>query len=305
VIRVVASRILEEPDVSGPFVLRTGDADTGAMLTLDEYLKTPDEHTINAAVELLVHLSHEKDFTYVATGTGVPGDAIVAGLPSDVISEIHAAPPRRGGFGLGSCQVIDALELAVAEARQPFSSGLAPFDATVPLVVTNWYGDGVINLAASRLQRIYGHAIEPGPTDDFELLLAGVESTSESGTMATLEQLTARLRRPDGCPWDREQTRESLFPQFQEELAELGTAIQNNDIDNVCEELGDVLFHIVIQCQLAVEAGQFALEDVIREINSKLVRRHPHVFGDVLVESMDDVLMTWQRVKSEEKRAAR
>lgn len=110
-----------------------------------------------------------------------------------------------------------------------------------------------------------------------------------------------RLRAPNGCPWDREQTTQSLLPYLIEEASEFIDAVQSGDKAHVCEELGDVLFQVVFHAQVASERGEYNIEDVIDEISSKMVRRHPHVFGDAHVKGTDEVLVRWEEIKAKEK----
>jgi XTP/dITP diphosphohydrolase/tetrapyrrole methylase family protein/MazG family protein len=115
---------------------------------------------------------------------------------------------------------------------------------------------------------------------------------------------TARLRAPDGCPWDREQTHRTICDCLIEEVAELVQAIDRNDVANLREELGDLLFHVAMHAQMAAEAGQFTFDDVAREVNEKMVRRHPHVFGDgAKLGSSDAVVTQWEQIKLKEKGA--
>jgi tetrapyrrole methylase family protein/MazG family protein len=111
----------------------------------------------------------------------------------------------------------------------------------------------------------------------------------------------ARLRAPDGCPWDREQTHASLRRYFIEETYEVIEAIDAEDPDLLCEELGDALLQVVFHAQLAGEEGVFSIDDVVSQICLKLVRRHPHVFGDLSVADSDEVLKNWEQIKRAEK----
>jgi MazG family protein len=122
-------------------------------------------------------------------------------------------------------------------------------------------------------------------------------------SFARLVDIMARLRGPGGCPWDREQTPESLRPYLVEEVYEVLEAIDGGDAAAVRDELGDLLLQIVFQSELAAEAGRFTIADVARAIAEKLVRRHPHVFGDVQVRDADEVVRNWKRIKAEERRA--
>lgn len=109
------------------------------------------------------------------------------------------------------------------------------------------------------------------------------------------------LRSENGCRWDREQTHETLRPNMLEEAYEAVDAIDNNDMKHLKEELGDVLLQVVLHSQIASEDGNFNLDDVAQELNEKLIRRHPHVFGDVEVSSTKEILDNWDAIKKEEK----
>ena len=125
--------------------------------------------------------------------------------------------------------------------------------------------------------------------------------------LAALEQLVAvvaRLRSPDGgCPWDLEQTPQSLIPYVLEEAYEVADALRRDDRGSIIEELGDLLLQVVLQSQVAQDQGQFSLEEVAQGIADKLVRRHPHVFGTVTVADTDEVRRNWEAIKAAEKAA--
>jgi MazG family protein len=118
-----------------------------------------------------------------------------------------------------------------------------------------------------------------------------------------LRRTIARLRGPGGCPWDQEQTHQSLARCLIDECSELLDTIDRLDLPHMREELGDVLIQVIFHAQLAQEAGQFDLEDVAREVNEKLVRRHPHVFGEGRLETSEQVLVQWDQIKAGEKQA--
>jgi len=122
-------------------------------------------------------------------------------------------------------------------------------------------------------------------------------------TFSRLVDVMARLRGPQGCPWDREQTPESLRPYLLEEVYEVLEAIEGGEAAALCDELGDLLLQIVFQSQLAAEAGRFTVADVAQSIIDKLVRRHPHVFADVQVRDAQDVIRNWGRIKDAERQA--
>jgi len=116
-----------------------------------------------------------------------------------------------------------------------------------------------------------------------------------------LVAIMARLRGPQGCPWDREQTHESLVPYVIEEAYEVKEAIDRRQIDGLREELGDLVLQVVFHAQLGQEAGTFSIDDVMTTICEKLIYRHPHVFGDVAVQSSAEVLQNWEQLKLAEK----
>ncbi|MEY3852567.1 MAG: hypothetical protein RI910_1547, partial [Verrucomicrobiota bacterium] len=117
---------------------------------------------------------------------------------------------------------------------------------------------------------------------------------------------TARLRAPDGCPWDRVQTHRTLCDCLVEEVSELLQAIDRDDLPNLREELGDLLFHVALHAQMAAEAGHFTFDDVAREVNAKMVRRHPHVFGaGAKLGDPEAVVKQWEQIKLQEKGAAK
>ena len=121
-----------------------------------------------------------------------------------------------------------------------------------------------------------------------------------------LVEIIEKLRNPEkGCPWDIKQTSESLVPNFIEELYESIEAIENKNYEHLAEELGDILLHIIMQAQIAKENNRFDLEDILKKINEKLIRRHPHVFGDGHATDANGVKMNWERIKFEEKKHSR
>jgi len=120
--------------------------------------------------------------------------------------------------------------------------------------------------------------------------------------MDELKATIARLRAPDGCPWDQEQTHASLVRCLIDEVSELIDTIDRGDLPHMREELGDVLIQVVFHAQLAAEKNAFTIEDVAREVNEKLVRRHPHVFGSGKLGTSEQVLVQWEQIKAQEKK---
>src|SRR5438093_3575627 len=127
------------------------------------------------------------------------------------------------------------------------------------------------------------------------------QDKSPPASLAALRRIIATLRGPGGCPWDRVQTHESLAPYLLEETHETLEALDSGDPEKRCEELGDLMFEVLIQVQLAEEARAFTMRDVIAGITNKLLRRHPHVFGDAVAESPDAVIEQWDELKASER----
>ena len=125
--------------------------------------------------------------------------------------------------------------------------------------------------------------------------------TENLNQFTTLVEIIARLRAPDGCPWVREQTHTSLRESFLQECYEVLEALDEEDSGKLCEELGDLLLHIVLQTQIATEAGEFEIGDVLSGINKKQIHRNPHVFGSKKVKDAEEVLHNWEALKREEK----
>ena len=125
--------------------------------------------------------------------------------------------------------------------------------------------------------------------------------TDKKYTYEDFLDIIARLRAPGGCPWDQKQTHESLKDCLLEESQEVLDAIDNKDDENLCEELGDVLLQVVMHAQIAAEEGRFTMDDVVQGVSEKMVRRHPHVFGGIKVNSIEEGLDLWNAIKAQEK----
>lgn len=139
---------------------------------------------------------------------------------------------------------------------------------------------------------------EVGAEEDFNLY---VPAMGEGTSFESFVEVTAHLRAPNGCPWDREQTHESLRKHMLEESYEAISAIDSGNFVDMREEFGDLLLQVVLQSQIANEEDQFNVNQVVQGIYSKIVRRHPHVFGDVEVADVDGVLANWEKLKEKER----
>jgi len=129
-----------------------------------------------------------------------------------------------------------------------------------------------------------------------------IPALAEGTAFEAFHEIVAHLRAPNGCPWDREQTHPSLRTHLLEESYEALEAIDAGDFASIREEFGDLLLQIVLHAQIASEAGRFTMTDILKGIHDKIVRRHPHVFGEFKVDGVDGVLQNWERLKEEERK---
>ena len=120
-------------------------------------------------------------------------------------------------------------------------------------------------------------------------------------TLDDLLEIVNTLRSENGCPWDREQTHESLKVCLIEECGEVIEAIDKKDDENLVEELGDVFLQVLMHSQIGAEEGRFTFDDVIQSVSEKMIRRHPHVFGDAKADNAEEALMNWKQAKAKEK----
>ena len=130
-----------------------------------------------------------------------------------------------------------------------------------------------------------------------------VSNSSTGAKFEKLVEIMATLRGPNGCPWDKQQDFNSLKPMLVEEVYEVLEAVEDKNFDGLSEELGDLLLHVVFNAQLGKEGGQFDINTVLEKISEKLVRRHPHVFGDETASTPEEVIKNWEAIKAQEKAA--
>lgn len=242
------------------------------------------------------------------------------GIPVTLLPGVSFVGPTLAAVGwdaLDGVQLADATELAArhhpgidpdrpALVAQVYSQLVAsdlkltllnqyPAEHEVTLVV----GAGA---GAATLSRFPLYELDRRP-DLGDLATLALPPLPQPGSVQSLAEVVAHLRAPDGCPWDREQTHESLRPYLVEEAYEVLAALDAGDMDALAEELGDLLLQVVLHAQLAVEDGDFALADVVAHITAKLIRRHPHVFGDVTADSPAAVRANWEALKEAERAA--
>jgi tetrapyrrole methylase family protein/MazG family protein len=206
---------------------------------------------------------------------------------------------------------IEAAELAgrllIAQCDSPFVLSdvklalLEHLGPATPVTVLQRLGLADERVAVIELEELDRGTIEP---DHLTSLFVDAGAVADAREVVRLVQLTRRLRDPGGCPWDAEQTHHSLTRYLLEEAYEAVEAVERLPDDGAGpleDELGDVLYQVVLHAAIAQETGEFTLADVARGVHDKLVRRHPHVFGDVVAERSADVMRNWEQIKKEEK----
>jgi tetrapyrrole methylase family protein/MazG family protein len=221
-------------------------------------------------------------------------------------------------------QIFDTLRIAppskltLLEARTLASAHVPPYPPDMPVLLTGIDSSELALQVKAVLLTTYPKehvvfVVEGGKRKDERLgELSGGEfgvdvclyipPLEEWTSFESFAEIVAHLRAPDGCPWDREQTHESLRKHLLEESYEAISAIDSGDFTDMREEFGDLLLQIVLQSQIANEEGQFNINQVVQGISSKLVRRHPHVFGDLKLDGVDGVLANWEKLKETERK---
>ena len=202
---------------------------------------------------------------------------------------------------------------------------MPPFPPSAPVIIAQIYSRMVASEVKLTLMSVYPddypvklvHAAGTPQEIIEELPLFEIDRSEFIGLLTALylpamdnttsfeafQEIIAHLRAPDGCPWDREQTHLSLRPHLLEETYEVLSALDNDDPDAIREEFGDLLLQIVLHAQIAAESGEFTMADILHGIHTKLVSRHPHVFGDLVLEEPESVLLNWEKLKAKERAA--
>jgi tetrapyrrole methylase family protein/MazG family protein len=284
-------------------------------------------------------VNRQSSIVYAVPGHPLVGEASVplilkaaseARIPTRIVSGISfvesvletlqtsAAVSHAASFDpLDGLQICDALELA--------SMHHPPLNPDKPALVAQIYSRAVASNVKLTLLNQYSpthdvfvvHGARTSNSSHLPIPLAQLDHadnfnplttiylppTKNATGFETLQETIAHLRAPEGCPWDREQTHASLRNTLLEETYEVLTAIDEDDMDALKEELGDLLLNVVLQAQIATEAEEFRMSDVIAEVNAKLIRRHPHVFGDVNANTAEKVVANWNEIKKQEKAA--
>lgn len=295
----------------------------------------------DAIVERVLERAKESEFVFAVPGHPLVGERtvktlleraeeldievrIVAGVSAlDVVATALGVDPMAQ-----EAQIIDATELERFVHLVPFNGALPDVSPLRPVLLTQVYSASVASAAKlalscvfpddhpviaatasgvagrERVEQIALYELDRIAVDHLtSVWVPQLEELSAMRWPLTLHRIAAQLRAPNGCPWDRKQTYASLRNSAIEEAYEVAAAIDENDPDHLAEELGDLLLHVAMQAQIAEELGDFSIGDVLDHVNSKLVRRHPHVFGSASAETPDAVVQTWNDVKASERAA--
>ena len=248
----------------------------------------------------------------------IRAEAAKDGMPVRIVAGLSFVEPALTALGLDALpnlQIADALELAArhhppfqpdapALAAQLYSNAIA---GDVKLTLMNLYPDehrvALIHAAGTPEERVeWLPLFELDRSPHIAHLTAlYVPALPQPSASESLQETVAHLRAPEGCPWDREQTHQSLRANLLEEAYEVLEAIDADDPAAMREEFGDLLLQVVLQSQIGLEAGEFTLAEVIAGLRAKLIHRHPHVFGDVKVRGVGDVLDNWEKLKAAER----
>jgi len=241
------------------------------------------------------------------------------GIPVEIIDGLSFLEPALSALEidvLPHMSIVDAFELAEGHFPQ--------FPPNTPAIIAQIYSKAIASHVKLTLMAIYPDShpvkyVHSAGTDQMlveDILLYQIDRSENIGNLSLLylpplgeatslesfQEIVAHLRAPNGCPWDREQTHQSLRPNLLEETYEVLAAIDADDPIAMQEELGDLLLHIVLHAQIASEYGEFTLSDVIRGIHQKIVRRHPQVFGDLELNDIGEVIKNWEKLKAKERK---
>jgi len=259
-------------------------------------------------------------FLAEATSPEIARQARQLGIPLRVVEGLSFLEPTLTALGLDPLpytSLVDALELAAAH--------VPPFPPSAPALIAQIHSKAVASEVKLTLMALYPdehpvqlvHAAGTDLARVEALKLYEIDRSAHIGLLSALyvpslgpatsfeafQEIIAHLRAPDGCTWDIEQTHASLRPHLLEETYELLAALDADDALAMREEFGDLLLQVVLHAQIASEAGEFNMSDVLHGIHTKIVRRHPHVFGELELKDVDGVLQNWERLKEAERAA--
>jgi len=253
-----------------------------------------------------------------ATTGEILRQAQVERIPVRIVEGLSFLEPTFSALGLDPFPhtiLVDALELAV--------SHVPPFPTSTPALIAQLHSREIASQVKLTLLSLYPdehpvklvHAAGTSQQRVEDLALYQIDRDKKIGLLTALYlpplgtetsfeaflEVVAHLRAPEGCPWDREQTHRSLRDDLLEETYEALTALDAEDVDGMREEFGDLILLILLQTQIASDEGEFTIADVLKGVHTKIVRRHPHVFGEVELSDGQEILRNWERLKAEER----
>lgn len=215
---------------------------------------------------------------------------------------------------LDSLRIPLTSRLVLLEARTLADVHVPPFPPELPALLMDVDAPAHVSMilqtvypSSHHIHTLVGRTVREMSLEDLgtenfdDVVQVFVPPLPEGSAFESFLEIVAHLRAPDGCPWDREQTHDSLRTHLMEESYEALEAIDAGEPDSMREEFGDLLLQIVLNAQIANEAGQFNMSDVVKGIHHKIVSRHPHVFGDLELKDVNGVLQNWERLKEEER----
>jgi tetrapyrrole methylase family protein / MazG family protein len=305
----------------------------------DLYEQQPTFQALYRAVtDRALALLAETDLVYAVPGNPLAGELTVITLRSAAESTGHEVQVIPGAGGLDviaatagldlmtdGVQTLDALDLRDWLERAPFNGSLLDVSPTRPLIITQVYKRSIAAAVKLSLGTLYPddhdisiigwdkesgvtsarliqlHQLDRAKVDHLtSIVVPALDWQQNTRSPFELFRIVSRLRDLNGCPWDREQTHKSIRGAVIEEAFEVADAIDEGDMAALSDELGDLLIQVALHAQMANENGDFDAADVFDAISSKLIRRHPHVFGDVVAKDPAAVLRTWDAVKQSE-----
>ncbi len=297
--------------------------------SFDHLYETLDDFpAVYAAIaDQVIAAAHAGDVVYAVPGDPLMAEAAVKlllerapneGIAVQIVNGISFIEPTLALLGvdaLDGLQLFDAITLAHAHhppinpdypalLGQVYSRDLA---SALKLTLMNQYPDEfpvtLIHAAgtdAARVEHVPLYALDR--SDAIAHLTAlYLPALGERSSFEAFQEVIAHLRAPEGCPWDREQTHQSLRKYLLEEAYEVLEALDTDDPAALRDELGDLLLQIVLHAQIATEAGEFTMADILRGVSAKMIRRHPHVWGAVAVDGADQVVSNWEAIKQQER----
>jgi tetrapyrrole methylase family protein / MazG family protein len=284
------------------------------------------EEVYAAIVQLVIDAAKAGDVVYAVPGDPLVAESTVTGLLErakaesiavEVVSGVSFVEPTLALLGIDALEGLQVLDgLTVAGMHHPpinpdYAALLAqvysrPVASDVKLTLMNEYPDdfqvALVHAAGTKDARVEWlalHEIDHSPHINL-LTSLFVPARGEMSSFEQFQEIIAHLRAPEGCPWDKKQTHQSLRKYLLEETHEVLETIDAGDWDALRDELGDLLLQVVLHTQIAIDDGEFKMGDVLSAINKKLIYRHPHVWSDVTVSSAEDVVTNWDALKKKE-----